>query len=456
MFLLACVAEEPAKLVDSEADAPPPQLEGAALVTRLSLDLRGVRPSSAELQQDPESLLEEWVADPRFGTQVAWIWDEALRTAVWTASFDRFGPLDPALAREMGWEPLSLVEAVVAEDRAFTEVVTSDHFPPSELLPSIYPREGGVYLDGRPAVGLLASTTLWLRYVGTASNHNRVRGHALARSLLCSDFFERDGGFLPEVDPEVLMVPETAVHEEVACLSCHASLDPMSNFLGGFSELSDRVPEQQYMEFSPFQASWARAYIQPVWYGVYVGSLDNLGATIAEDPRFARCAVERLYTGLVGQPPDPETHEALTADFVEQGFRVQPLAASIVRGEAYRSTEPRLLRADQLHSSLEALGLDPPLELAWDAEVRAMGGYSDDDEWTTSASVPGTGTALLQTWTAQRVSPYEGTDLPSAYEAFLGRPPTASSLEGLEALYDEGGWPLVTEALVRHPDVVLH
>lgn len=67
-------------------EAAPASLEPTALLTRLSIDLRGVRPGVAELEAveaDPaqvDAYRDAWLADARFGAQVRRLFADAYLT----------------------------------------------------------------------------------------------------------------------------------------------------------------------------------------------------------------------------------------------------------------------------------------------------------------------------------------------------------------------------------------
>ena len=67
------------------------QLDPVPRLARLSLDLRGVRPSLEEIAsvEADESMLEtyaeRWVQQDPFLDRVGWMWNDALHTAVWGA-----------------------------------------------------------------------------------------------------------------------------------------------------------------------------------------------------------------------------------------------------------------------------------------------------------------------------------------------------------------------------------
>ncbi|MEC8424110.1 MAG: hypothetical protein VX000_10055, partial [Myxococcota bacterium] len=343
--------------------------------------------------QADETILEDyaaaWVREDAFLDRVAWIWNDAVHTAVWGSSYTRFGDLSFDQWRVMGQEPLRIVRAVVEEGRPFSDVVTSAQLQIHPTLAGLWEDpvpagagwRWGAPGDDRPVAGMLSTNALWLRYTADALNHNRQRANAVARIFLCSDFLDREGGFTFQIDPADLTSVELAVRTEPACVTCHAALDPLAGFFGGFSQRSDPFPLPVYARYSPFMADFFAASVPPAYYGSPGRDLVDLGAFIADDPRFAACAAERFYIGLVGGPPATlSARESWAAEFVASGLDARDLATRIVASDAYGADESRMLTPEQLQTAFADLlwwspggaaddGLNP---LSWSVEHRLL------------------------------------------------------------------------------------
>ena len=89
--------------------------------------------------------------------------------------------------------------------------------------------------------------------------------------------------------------------------------------------------------------------------------LEDAGARMAEDPRFVRCGVEHLYTGLVGTAPPPAARHHLSEGFVAADLRLSALAQDIVLSDAYLQADQKVLTPEQLATSLRDL-LGVPVE----------------------------------------------------------------------------------------------
>ncbi len=503
----AATAADSAASTDSAADPGTTPLDDVAYLARLSLDLRGTRPSAEEIaavQADPRVLIADidtWLAAPEFAGRIAWIWNDTFHTAVWADDYDRFDAPTFAEWQALGGEPLEMVRAIVDEDRPITDLVTSNQTIANPTLAALYdlPYTGSgtewawtTYTDGRPMAGVLSSSSLWLRYSADATNYNRRRANAVAGLLLCTDFFDRDGAFEFGIDEAALTNIENAVRTEPNCLSCHSSLDPMAAFFGGFAERSEDADTiQSYTRYSAHTADWYVAWTPPAYYGHPGTDIEDLGAMIAADPRYASCAARRVYEGLV-HAPFP-TDGALVEAFIdEDGQRVRAFAKRVVTSDAYRADDVRTLNTEQLHTAWAALlAWDPGFEaldglkpLSWSDEHRVLGGGTDDDTVVLRNPAPGLGTQVLLEWTARqsaaaaiaadrarnaddRVLLTREEDingqLAEWYTQLLSSPVAhdSSQVAGLRALYDaagggDAGWEDALSALIRHPRSVMY
>ncbi len=132
---------------DSEAtpttgDEPEPALlPPRARLLRISMALRGVRPSEAELAavaKDPDALpdiVDDYLGTPEFGATVRDLHNDALLVladfGVPPAGFlakDTLAGMDPYAANRSIMEaPLRLIEHVVTSGRPYGEIVTADY-----------------------------------------------------------------------------------------------------------------------------------------------------------------------------------------------------------------------------------------------------------------------------------------------------------------------------------------
>ena len=425
VWLVGCGVEPaPATLVP--LDAP-------RLARRLSIDLRGVLPSTAELDEveahpeDINALREAWLADPRFEERLVMMYQERWRTSLdeFRGTIADYGlPDDDAYAfnRSVGEEPLRLVAHVVATNRSYADVVTADWTMSDPLLASLWPiayPDGATgwqesrYTDDRPAAGVLTVNGLWWRYISPIFNENRARSAAIFDLLVCTDVLSR-----PVVLSSGFSITDSsasdAIQSQPTCLACHSSIEPVAATLFGFLPLDDQSalemqtyhPERENLGASVLN-------VEPAWMGHPVSGLEELGDAIAQDPRFVDCAVQTMAEGLLRRSTDSRDVVLLRdarEPFVNNGLHLKDAIRSITQSAAYtaggvtdgasddqvdQTSTRRMLVASQLRSiDADLAGLD------WrnagydqlDNDVsgfRVLGGSVDGDLLSAPQRTPG-------------------------------------------------------------------
>jgi hypothetical protein len=422
----------------SACGAPPEEettvlLEGTAWFARASVDLLGRRPTVEELEivrADPEgavdSILDLLDADA-FPDRMAWVWNDTVHTAVWATEVDRFEQFNEgwstAEARAVGLEVPRILSLLLQEGRPLSELLTVEAIPVHADLPSLWPSSGGEswefgqYTDGRPHAGVLSSSAFWMRYNADATNYNRQRANALARVFLCSDYFDRGDRFDFVFDATGGSVEE-AVKNNPACTTCHASLDPLGSFLGGFAERSINFSTERFLGYSALNSDWYQFQVPSAYFGSPGSTLTDLGAMIAADPRFEVCMAKTFWKGVVGESLSEtvEVDALILEDLVlvlrEGGLRLRPLLEAIVVSERYRSTQSKLMNTAQLAGTISS-ALGPLVDteskealasLVWSSEQRVMGGNTDDISILERDDNPSVSRVLLQEWVAKGVA----------------------------------------------------
>ena len=436
MFFLSCLTPELEPEVGVETVEVVPEMDALRLLTRASLDLRGVRPSIDEIEaveEDPEAvegLIDGFLEDPRFGERVRSLWSTVYLTQqdTWSVTAAQFGLDDqPGFSSSVGQQPLRMLERIAVEDRPYPEIVTADWTMADETLASIWPldRDEGdgwqpaTWNDGRPEVGVLSTNTFWWRYMSNASNANRGRANAVSKVLLCTDYltkpitFERDVNLL---DAEAV---DDALKTNPGCVSCHHSLDPLASYLWGFYftdyrspwDISEYHPERELM--------WKdMTGVAPSFYGEPGSDLNDLGGQLARDPRLPECFVEQALELLLARDTTLDDTSELTRlreVFLSEELRVKPLVRAVVDSPRYRAGDTdapgyvpvKLLGTDLLASSVEDItgfrftyaGYDM---LSTDTYgLRTLAGGVDGNFVTSPATDPTTTMVLVQERLAQ-------------------------------------------------------
>jgi len=378
LALLSCGA--PTQATDTV-----PRMDDLRLLSRISLDLRGVRPTADEIaaiEAAPtalDDLIEDYLADERFGERVRQIFAEIYLTRADTFGITAadFGLDDEsAFAAAVGDEPLRVVSEIAQEDLPWTDVVTADWTMANEVLAAAwttdYPAGGSGwqqvrYTDGRPSAGVLSTTGLWLRYTSTDSNANRTRANAISRILLCHDYLTRPLEFDREVDLLDEAAISAALTENPSCVNCHVSLDPLAGYLFGFWAYQS----DSWLEVSRYHPERERLWsdyldVAPGYYGQSGESLGDLGRQIAADPRLSSCAVEQVTGALLQRDITADDAATLLTHreaFLGGDMTLRALIRSVVSDPLYTAGQTdhpgaapsKLLSPPQLATAIEDL-----------------------------------------------------------------------------------------------------
>jgi len=363
--LLGCQTETTEVAPDATAqdgwdDLILPLRDPVEVLTRISLDVRGVRPTIAEIEAveaDPsalDALTAEFLDDPRFGDRVMGLYAE-----VYLTEADSFIYLDATdfgldsqadFLEAVGQEPLRILSHVATEDLPYTELVTADWTMANETLaamwPVTWPTDGSgweqvTYTDSRPDAGVLSTNSLWLRYTSTNSNANRKRANQVSRIFLCNDYLVREIEFDRDLDLLDSAAIEEAIQNNPACVNCHNSLDPLAAYFFGFWTYQN----QSFVEVATYHPDRERLWddylgVSPAFYGDPASSLADLGGQLAADPRFVDCAVEQAFTLLLDRPVEVEDRNALSDHreaFLEGGLTFEALFTAITADPRYRA-----------------------------------------------------------------------------------------------------------------------
>lgn len=452
LWLLACAEPELQETAPATLDAP-------RLLRRASLDLRGVLPSSQELdavEADPDSLeatILGWSEEPAFEERLVLMLGEQWHTRVEAFPIEAFDyGLDDEVPfeRAVGEEPLRLAAYVVTQDLPWSQVVTAEHTMANALLLSIWdleaeqePGDGqwvpATYQDGRPHAGVLSTNGLWWKYDTDISNMNRRRVSAISRLLVCHDVLARPIS-LADASQDV----EDAVRNDPACKTCHAALDPAAAALFGFWNVVE-YSEVEHASYHPEREGLYRDYlgVEPAWYGVPVSGPEDLGRAIAADPRFDRCAVERFGELMLHRELSEQEQARFEADY--DGYALH-LIQTLLSSPEYADPTPRLMSPQLMSSAIaQATGY------RWTTDgndvmdideygLRQLAGGVDGEQVKDPQARPGLTRTLvikrLAELAGQEIGAYEGSLMIEAwYWRLLAEHPTQTQLDELETLH---------------------
>lgn len=379
--MVSAVAAVTGVACDSDPGSPPPPDPSAVTVEllsptdhllRASMVLRGIRPSPDELKQvaaDGDALpgiVDRYLASPEFGATVKDLHNETLWLRTNDAKYT-FRPIPGTTfptgtfqesAEAVSEEPLRLIEHVVMTDRPYSEIVTANYTFANGVAAAIwglpYTGDGATWqktswqqaVEPRPAAGILSSSQLYFRYRSAGANYHRGRANEISRALLCHDYLAADivvDTSIDLADPEVVA---NAVVANPSCAGCHQTLDPLGSFLPAFRAniavgTIDEYPVRDMYRANRVDQWKTTTKRPPGFFGVPAQGIDGLGAQIAADPRFARCAAQRFaaYFTERDQGSLPVAWiSRLTEAFTASGLNAKALAREIVLSDEFRAS----------------------------------------------------------------------------------------------------------------------
>ncbi len=418
---------------DAAPHAPPAEdaqeveyLSAAGHLVRAAMALRGVRPSVAELRQvadDPTSLptiVDRYLATPEFGATIKDLHNETLWLRTNQPQFT-FRPMAGTAyatgtfqhtSESLGEEPLRLIEYVVMNDRPYSEIVTANYTFANGLVAAIwglpYTGDGAQWqrtswqeaLEPRPAAGILSSSEWFFRYRSAGANYHRGRANAITRALLCHDYLTADIVVDTSIDLSDPEIVANAVVANPSCAGCHQTLDPIASILPGFRNLTpqnvDGFPVTGNYLTSRERQWMTTTKRPPGYFGAAAGRLDSLGARIAEDPRFARCAATHFAAYLTERSAEdlPAAWIAkLTDAFVAQNLNARALARAVVLSDEFRVSHAKAGQSEEVADEVVGLQKLRPEQL--DRLIADLTGYRWQHESTGKVVGMPVGTASL-------------------------------------------------------------
>ena len=406
----------------SGVDPNDTQLSNHEYFTRVHIDLTGSRPrveTLLEIDHNPDflsSAINQLLEDPRLFNQIRIIFAPAFKTLI--DEYELVADLeDPILSRIIGEEPLNLLAHILAHDLPYSELVMAPYTVVDQRLLTLWPltvleteqqvkalendeySQGLVlatYHDQRPMSGVLSMNSMWWRHTSTVENANRGRAEALSQAFLCEGWLDRPILFPTDIDLSDRELMHNAIQSHPACVSCHATLDPVASYLWGF--MNEEVDVRQRSSYRPQQElDWrTQTEVEPSYFGIKGGgSILDLGAHIASDPRFTRCATKRVYEALTGQK-DLSLHDPALDQhhqhFLLSGLNLKELLRSIISDSNYRlASNYKVMTASLLSSELASMtGYQPSADgrvlMESDQHLRQIAGGGEGRASLTSSA----------------------------------------------------------------------
>jgi hypothetical protein len=341
----------------------------AELLTRLSLDLRGIRPTAAELdafEADPstyDAVVEAWLADPRFGQRVADLWSEVYNSRNGTFFVDftgvsnQTGFHEDTLQGSVAEEPLQVLAWLADHDEPYDQLVLADWTMADEVLAQIYPVDYPVgatgwqrvhYTDARPKIGILSSNGMWWYQGSMENNRNRGRANKVSRALLCDDYLEREIPFVPSAQLAGEEEQANAIRTNPSCTACHDTLDPLaSHFYGFWWYLAEKAALELISTYRTEREDLWRELTgtPPGYFGQPSSGLVDLGPLVARDPRFTSCFVKQAWELVTRTDVDEVPVDlARVGDAFEENLVIRDVFRALVHLPEYQGWDERFTR----------------------------------------------------------------------------------------------------------------
>ncbi|MBX9681688.1 MAG: DUF1592 domain-containing protein [Gemmataceae bacterium] len=265
-------------------------------------------------------------------------------------------------------EPMKLIEHIVRNDRAFTEIVTADYImvtpytargygiyeqlkekfknpdDPFEFIPvkikALKGRSKSTDMDSAtgdyPHAGILSTFQYMRRYPTTETNRNRLRARMFYLHFLGIDALElaarvSDAAAVTAKYP----IPTMQASE---CVVCHKTIDPVAGCFQDFYEFEGVYGKRKGGWYKDMFGAGFEGETFPAnerWR-----ALQWLGERTAKDPRFAVAMVEHVYYILTGrkslrEPKDLEDplYNARRRAYQEQRKQIEAMADRFANGD---------------------------------------------------------------------------------------------------------------------------
>lgn len=336
-------------------DVPMAPLEPAELLVRASMDLRGMRPSLAELdavEANPSQyglFVDQYLHSPQFLERVKDVFDDALLVRREDFSDESRTETDAIYG-----EALELIAYIAGNDRPFTEIGTADYTVANDLFQRDvermpYPMDAVAgaswqpahYTDGRPHAGLLSTSAFYEVWDTNNTNLNRRRANRWSIVFHCYNFLDTPVDVTRDVDNNDDDAVLNAVTTRTDCKACHDRLDPMASFLFPTDRAFGLEDGESDSFFSGDPDRWRYANRRPpAVYGTPGLDLRDMGRLLTDHPKFAECQTKRAFQMLFQRLPKTNLELATAGDIAqrwttEDGHVFRTLVKRWMLSEAY-------------------------------------------------------------------------------------------------------------------------
>lgn len=271
------------------------------------------------------------------------------------------------LRREMGSEPMNLIEYIARNDRPFTEILTADYTAVKPWLARGYDVESQIdpnstlpqpakvtFGNGTPVphAGVLSMPSFLQRWPTTRTNRSRARARRVYEFFLDTDILKVADR---PVDPSALTAEQNPTLNSSLCATCHTKIDPIAGAFRGYRE---DEPYTTYQNPEAWHDDMRKAGLETTAMPAasYTAALPWLGQQVASDPRFISAMLHTVFRGLTGRTPlpypgagTPERDLRVIAwteqdqffrkageDFKASNYNIKSIFRSIIKSPYYR------------------------------------------------------------------------------------------------------------------------
>lgn len=338
-----------------EADVAMIPVPAEQLLVRAAMDLRGSRPSVAELdlvETNPNAyadVIDTYLHDPAFLERVKDAYDDAL-----LVRREDFSDESREETTAIWGEALELIAYIIEHDRPFDELGTADYSVANDLFQrdvermpyAMEPVTGSAwqpshYLDGRPHAGLLSTSAFYRAWDTNNTNVNRRRANRWSIVFHCYNFLDTPVDVTRDVDNADGDAVLDAVTTRTDCRACHDRLDPLASFLFPMDDAEDGIERGDPDAFySGDPERWRRVNRRPpAVYGTPGLDIRDMGRLLTEDPRFAECQTRRTFEMLFLRRPQTNLElselSRIASEFRAGGYRYRAMVKQWMLSDAY-------------------------------------------------------------------------------------------------------------------------
>ena len=343
---------------DVQPEAPLVPMAADDLLVRASMDLRGKRPSLAELDAvdaDPNTyaqLVHQYLYGPEFIDRLKDVYDDAL-----LLRREDFSDEARDETAALYGEAIELIAYIVGNDRPFSEIGTADFTVANDLFQRDpermpFPMEPVVgsawqpthYLDGRPHAGVLSTSAFYEVWDTNDTNKNRRRANRWSILFHCYNFLDTPVDVTRDVDNADGDAVLNAVTTRPDCKACHDRLDPLASFMFPLDRadgLEDgEAPSMEFFSGDPERWRYANRR-PPSVYGMPGMDIRDLGRLLTSHPKFAECQTKRAFRMLFLRDPKTSSELNTAADIAsrwpsEDNYNFRRLVERWMMSNVYR------------------------------------------------------------------------------------------------------------------------